>query len=74
MMEKHTIGLNAGRIWQILSDNVPRTYEQLKKESSLSERDLSMAIGWLAREDQIEIENISEKKEFVFAIYFNSYF
>ncbi len=53
-MEKHTIGLNADHIWQILSDNEPHTYEQLKEESRLAERDLNMALGWLAREDQIE--------------------
>ncbi|MCM0221089.1 winged helix-turn-helix domain-containing protein [Bacteroides fragilis] len=73
-MEKHTIGLNAGHIWQILSDNEPRTYKQLKEESGLAERDLNMALGWLAREDQIEIEQGPDKDEFVFSIYFNNYF
>lgn len=73
-MEKHTIGLNTGRIWQILSDNAPRTYRQLKEGSRLPERDLNMAIGWLVPKDQIEIEHGPEKEEFIFSIYFNSYF
>ena len=60
-MDKHSIGLNAGIIWRILSDNVQRTYDELKKESGLSERDLNAAIGWLAREDKIEFEPLPEK-------------
>ena len=73
-MDKHSIGLNAGIIWRILSDNVQRTYDELKKESGLSERDLNAAIGWLAREDKIEFEPLSEKDGVAFIIHFNNYF
>ena len=73
-MDKHSIGLNAGIIWRILSDNVQRTYDELKKESGLSERDLNAAIGWLAREDKIEFEPLPEKDEVAFVVHFNNYF
>lgn len=73
-MDKHSIGLNAGIIWRILSDNVQRTYDELKKESGLSERDLNAAIGWLAREDIIEFEPLPEKDEVAFIVHFNNYF
>ena len=73
-MDKHSIGLNAGIIWRILSDNVQRTYDELKKESGLSERDLNAAIGWLAREDKIEFEPLPEQDGVAFIIHFNNYF
>ena len=73
-MDKHSIGLNAGIIWRILSDNVQRTYDELKKESGLSERDLNAAIGWLEREDKIGFELLKEKDGVAFIIHFNNYF
>ena len=41
-MTKGSIGLNAGAIWNLLTD-----------------ADLWSAIGWLARENKIEIDNTS---------------
>lgn len=73
-MDKHRIGLNAGIVWRVLSDNVERTYDQLKKESGLSGRDLDAAIGWLAREDKIEFEHLPGKDEIAFVVHFNNYF
>lgn len=73
-MYKHSIGLNAGIVWRILSDNVQRTYDELKRESGLPDRDLSAAIGWLAREDKIEFEHLPENGEIAFVVRFNNYF
>lgn len=55
-MNKTTIGLNAGTVWGILSNNVRWTYEELKLKSGLNDVELSAALGWLSREDKIEIE------------------
>lgn len=52
-MNKTEIGLNAGRIWYLLSDNAKWRYETLKR-SELGDRGRT-ALGWLAREDKIEI-------------------
>ena len=50
-MTKGSIGLNAGAIWNLLSDGQHWSFEAL--------RDLWSAIGWLARENKIEIDNTS---------------
>lgn len=53
-MNQHTIGENAGIIWRLLNGYGYRSYAELKEESGLSDRDLNMAIGWLAREGKVE--------------------
>lgn len=54
-MDKMNIGLAAGNVWQILSDRKTHTFKQLANETNLSPIDLSSAIGWLSRENKIEI-------------------
>ncbi|MCM1078956.1 MAG: winged helix-turn-helix domain-containing protein [Bacteroidales bacterium] len=54
-MTMHEIGTNAGTIWNLLSDNNNWSYSQLQEESGLSDSKLNAAIGWLARENKIEI-------------------
>lgn len=60
-MNKREIGCNAGKIWQILSDNANWSYDDLKKKSGLKDKELGAAIGWLARENKIEFEQEGEK-------------
>lgn len=55
-MCRKEIGLNAGKVWQLLSDNHKWTYAELKKKSGLTDTDLGAALGWLGREDKIEFE------------------
>lgn len=52
-MNKNLIGLNAGKVWQLLNNNKRWSYSELKEAVGLSDRDLNAAIGWLAREDNI---------------------
>jgi hypothetical protein len=50
------IGETAGVVWKTLTDNGPMTMAKLVKAVG-GPRDLVMqAIGWLAREDKINIE------------------
>lgn len=63
-MTKGTIGLNAGTIWNLLSDGQHWSFEALKNKTSLSDADLWSAIGWLARENKIEIDSSSRKPIF----------
>ncbi len=50
------IGETAGMVWKTLVDNGPMTIAKLVKAVG-SPRDLVMqAIGWLAREDKVNIE------------------
>ncbi|MGN0220850.1 MAG: winged helix-turn-helix domain-containing protein [Prevotella sp.] len=55
-MDKKSIGNAAGIVWHILSETNSLTYLQLKQRCNLSDYILNAAIGWLAREDKIEIE------------------
>lgn len=55
-MDKHQIGINAGKVWESLKNNERWSYSDLKKAVGLSDRDLNAAIGWLAREDKIDFE------------------
>lgn len=54
-MNKSEIGLNTGKVWLLLSDYAKWSYATLKRKSGLKDKDLGAAIGWLAREDKIEI-------------------
>jgi hypothetical protein len=57
---KPQVGEMAGKVWDLLSSEGPQTFAQLKKKIKGSGEALSFAVGWLAREDKIEIT--SEKK------------
>ena len=67
-MTKGTIGLNAGTIRNLLLDGGCWSLEELKKATSLCEADLWSAIGWLARENMIQIT--SAKSQIAFCPFF----
>jgi hypothetical protein len=51
------IGATAGKVWQLLDVKGPQPLTKLVKELDDAPRDVIMqAIGWLAREDKLEIE------------------
>ena len=54
-MNRSEIGVNAGKVWQLLSNNEKWGYGLLKRKSGLKDKELGAALGWLAREDKIEI-------------------
>jgi hypothetical protein len=56
------IGQIAGEIWRLLDTNGPMTTARLVKEVD-APRDLVMqAVGWLAREDKVHIEEESRTR------------
>ncbi|MGM9831556.1 MAG: winged helix-turn-helix domain-containing protein [Paludibacteraceae bacterium] len=57
------IGENAGLVWNALQGGA-LTAKALKKATKLKEADLNMALGWLARENNISFE-ISETETFI---------
>ena len=61
-MNKHEIGVNAGIVWNLLSDNAKWSFAKLKKASGLNDKELATAIGWISREDIIGFEH-NEKDE-----------
>jgi len=54
------VGETAGKIWNLLNEEGPHTFVQLKKKLNGSGELLSFALGWLAREDKVDITQ--EKK------------
>ena len=60
------VGETAGKIWHVLNDEGPQTIPQLKKKLNGSGELLSFALGWLAREDKVDISQ--EKKNITVAL------
>lgn len=50
-----TIGSAAGSIWKYLSKNETASITKLASETGLGKNDIQRALGWLAREDKINI-------------------
>ena len=61
-MYKNVIGTNAGIVWRAMTSDRSWTYEELKEETGLSDKELWTAIGWLARENQIEFDSSTEEE------------
>ena len=57
---KAQVGETAGKVWHLLNDHGPQTVPQLRKKLDGSGELLSFALGWLAREDKVDIKQ--EKK------------
>lgn len=57
---KGQVGETAGRVWQVLNTEGAQTLTQLKKKVNGNNEVVTFAIGWLAREDKIDIT--SDKK------------
>jgi hypothetical protein len=56
------IGDTAGLVWNYLNENGPRTLTQLAKDIDAPRDVIMQAIGWLAREDKLSIEEEARKK------------
>ena len=50
-------GDNAGKVWNELNTHGPLNEKDLIKITKLSKNNVYAAIGWLAREDKIQLEN-----------------
>jgi hypothetical protein len=53
-----SISKTAGVIWNYLEKNGPTTVSQLTRNIKETDRMLQRGIGWLAREDKINIETV----------------
>jgi hypothetical protein len=52
---KEQVGETAGKIWHLLDDSGPQTLAQIKKKFNGSGEVVVFALGWLAREDKVDI-------------------
>ena len=60
------VGVTAGKVWHILKDHGPQSFAQVKKRLNGSGELVGFALGWLAREDKVDIS--LEKKTFKVAL------
>ena len=58
------IGINAGKVWSQLDEEGRMNVKELKKATKLTDKDLYAAIGWLAREEKVVLEQV-EKEFFI---------
>jgi len=65
MLEK--AGEIAGAIWNALNENGAQSAKDLKKATKAkSEKDLFLGLGWLLREDKLNVEG--DEKDPVFSL------
>jgi hypothetical protein len=57
---KAEVGETAGKIWHLLEREGPQTLAQAKKKLNLTGDLLDFAVGWLAREEKVDI--VRDKK------------
>ena len=50
------IGETAGHVWHVLDQHGPMSLARLVKEADAQRDIVTLAVGWLAREDKVEIE------------------
>lgn len=68
-MNSDTIGANAGAIWQVLNEAEAMGVKQLKKATKLKDKEVFAAIGWLAREGKLMIdEDPEDAKEYIISL------
>ena len=56
-MLSEKIGNNAGLIWSALEDG-ELNVKAIKKATKLTEKDLNLALGWLAREGKVKFTEV----------------
>jgi winged helix-turn-helix protein DUF2582 len=61
MEMKNQVGETAGKIWLALSSDGPQTLTQLKKKVNGSSEVVNLALGWLAREDKVDLTQVDKK-------------
>jgi predicted HTH transcriptional regulator len=53
-----SIGEVAGKIWTFLSENGPSSVNKITTETGENKNDIQRAIGWLLKEDKLNIEMV----------------
>ncbi|MEX0979326.1 MAG: winged helix-turn-helix domain-containing protein [Pirellulales bacterium] len=59
------IGDTAGLVWHHIHENGPRTLTQLSKDIDAPRDVIMQAVGWLAREDKVTIDEEGRSKKIV---------
>lgn len=54
-MTTDSIHSSATRLWHLMNDGTTWSYDNIRQSSHMSDREIDTALGWLAREDTLEI-------------------
>lgn len=55
---RDVIGDAAGKIWHYLNDNGDASVSKVTTETGLGKNEVQRAIGWLLKEDKLNIETV----------------
>ena len=55
-MVTHFFGTKAGKVWHSLMEG-PKTLSQLQKSTGMTLKEVSMGLGWLAREGKVRMND-----------------
>ena len=59
---KEKAGVVAGQIWNALNENAEGlTQKQIKKAAKIVDKDFFLGMGWLLREDKVEVSEVAEE-------------
>lgn len=68
-MLQEKAGNVAGTIWNALVGTEGLTFKQIKKATKLTEKDFNLGLGWLLREDKVNVaETGDEKDPYIFSL------
>jgi len=56
------IGINAGKVWTVLDETGRQNVKDVKKATKLTDKDLYAAVGWLAREGKVAMEEVDKER------------
>ena len=58
------IGSLAGKVWKILDKDGAMTASALTKALDVKNNDLMMALGWLLREDKLDVTKVANSTKY----------
>jgi len=57
-MNAEIIGTQAGTVWNALNENGKLSLKELKKVTKLKVNEIHAALGWLAKEDKVNFNDV----------------
>lgn len=67
-MNTEKIGTYAGLVWNALNEADVLGVKQIKKMTKLKDKEVYAAIGWLAREDKVNVQESEDGKELLVSL------
>lgn len=64
-MERKEIREYASRVWCLLVGNRRCAFSKLKKDSGLNDSQFGAALGWLAYENKIDLQEVEDDETYI---------